>query len=171
MPGESQGRGSLVDYHLWGRTESDTTERLHFHFSFSCIGEGNGNPLLPGESQGRGSLLGCCLWGRTEWDTTEATWRQQQPLRLDNFNCLIDPFFFPAQVSYGTNSPSRMKGKLRYFPGGTSGKEPACQCRQCKRSRFSLWVRKISWRRKWQPTPVFSLGESQWQGNLAGYGP
>ena len=29
----------------WGRQESDTTERLHFHFSLSCIGEGNGNPL------------------------------------------------------------------------------------------------------------------------------
>ena len=28
-----------------GRKESDTTERLHFHFSLSCIGEGNGNPL------------------------------------------------------------------------------------------------------------------------------
>ena len=44
LPGESQGQGSLVGYHLWGRTESDTTERLHFHFSFSCTGEGNGNP-------------------------------------------------------------------------------------------------------------------------------
>ena len=29
----------------WGREELDTTERLHFHFSLSCIGEGNGNPL------------------------------------------------------------------------------------------------------------------------------
>ena len=29
----------------WGHEESDTTERLHFHFSLSCIGEGNGNPL------------------------------------------------------------------------------------------------------------------------------
>ena len=29
----------------WGRKESDTTERLHFHLSLSCIGEGNGNPL------------------------------------------------------------------------------------------------------------------------------
>ena len=29
----------------WGSKESDTTERLHFHFSLSCIGEGNGNPL------------------------------------------------------------------------------------------------------------------------------
>ena len=29
----------------WGREELDMTERLHFHFSLSCIGEGNGNPL------------------------------------------------------------------------------------------------------------------------------
>ena len=45
LPGESQGRGSLVGFRLWGRIESDTTEQLHFHFSLSCIGEGNGNPL------------------------------------------------------------------------------------------------------------------------------
>ena len=45
LPGKSQGWGSLVGCHLWGCTESDTTERLHFHFSLSCIGEGNGNPL------------------------------------------------------------------------------------------------------------------------------
>ena len=36
---------SLVGCSPWGRKESDTTERLHFHFSLSCIGEGNGNPL------------------------------------------------------------------------------------------------------------------------------
>ena len=42
LPGESQG---LVGCCLWGHTESDTTERLHFHFSLSCIGGGNGNPL------------------------------------------------------------------------------------------------------------------------------
>jgi len=35
----------LVGCSPWGRWESDTTERLHFHFSLSCIGEGNGNPL------------------------------------------------------------------------------------------------------------------------------
>ena len=45
LPGESQGWGSLVGCRLWGRTESDTTERLDFHFSLSCTGEGNGNPL------------------------------------------------------------------------------------------------------------------------------
>ena len=39
------GTGDLVGCCLWGRTESDTTERLHFHFLLSCTGEGNGNPL------------------------------------------------------------------------------------------------------------------------------
>ena len=45
LPGKSHGWRSLVGYSLWGRWGSDTTERLHFHFSLSCIGEGNGNPL------------------------------------------------------------------------------------------------------------------------------
>ena len=45
LPGKSHGQRSLVGCSPWGRTESDTTERLHFHFSLSCIGEGNGNPL------------------------------------------------------------------------------------------------------------------------------
>ena len=43
--GKSHGRRSLMGCSPWGREESDTTERLHFHFSLSCIGEGNGNPL------------------------------------------------------------------------------------------------------------------------------
>ena len=76
LPGKAHGQRSLVGCSPWGWWESDTTERLHFHFSLSCIGEGNGNPLpvfLPGESQGRRSLLGCHLWGRTESDTTEVT--------------------------------------------------------------------------------------------------
>ena len=45
LPGKSHGWRSLVACSPWGREESDTTERLPFHFSFSCIGEGNGNPL------------------------------------------------------------------------------------------------------------------------------
>ena len=45
LPGKSHGRRSLVGCSPWGREESDTTERLHFHFSLSCIGEGNGSPL------------------------------------------------------------------------------------------------------------------------------
>ena len=45
LPGKSHGLRSLVGCSPWGHEESDTTERLHFHFSLSCIGEGNGNPL------------------------------------------------------------------------------------------------------------------------------
>jgi len=45
LPGKSHGRRSLVGCSPWGCKELDTTERLHFHFSLSCIGEGNGNPL------------------------------------------------------------------------------------------------------------------------------
>ena len=45
LPGKSRGQRSLVGCSPWGRYESDTTERLHFHFSLSFIGEGNGNPL------------------------------------------------------------------------------------------------------------------------------
>ena len=43
LPRKYHGRRSLVGYSTWGRKESDTTER--FHFSLSCTGEGNGNPL------------------------------------------------------------------------------------------------------------------------------
>ena len=45
LPGKSHGRRSLVGCSPCGRWESDRTERHHFHFSLSCIGEGNGNPL------------------------------------------------------------------------------------------------------------------------------
>ena len=45
------------------------------------------------------------------------------------------------------------------FPGGASGKEPTCQCKRLKRCRFNPWVRKIPWRRKWQPTPIFPWAE------------
>ena len=45
LPGKSHGWRSLVGCSPWGCYESDMTERLHFHFSLSCIGEGNGNPL------------------------------------------------------------------------------------------------------------------------------
>ena len=45
LPGKSHGWRSLVGCSPWDHEESDMTERLHFHFSLSCIGEGNGNPL------------------------------------------------------------------------------------------------------------------------------
>ena len=60
---------------------------------------------------------------------------------------------------------------LMGFPGDSSGKEPACQCRRFKRRRLDPWVGKIPWRRSWQPTSVFLPEESNGQRSLAGYGP
>ena len=62
-----------------------------------------------------------------------------------------------------------IKGKG--FPGGASGKKPACQCRRHERQGFDPWVGKIPWRRAWQPTPIFLSGEYHGQRSLAGYSP
>ena len=55
------------------------------------------------------------------------------------------------------------------FPCGASGKEPTCQLRRHKRCGFDPWVRKRTWRRAWQPTPVFLPIESHGQRILVGY--
>ena len=71
------------------------------------------------------------------------------------------------------NDPSSNGGHLSLpgsFPGGTSGKEPTCQCRRLKRPGFDPWVGKIPWRRAWQLTPIFMPGESHGQRSLRGYG-
>ena len=51
------------------------------------------------------------------------------------------------------------------FLGGPNGKEPTCQCRRC---RFDPWVRKMPWRRAWQPTSLLFPGESHGQGSQVG---
>ena len=71
-----------------------------------------------------------------------------------------------------------MAESLRYSPetitkvliGWGSGKESTYYCRR-RRCRLNPWVRKIPWRRKWQPTPVFLPGETHGQRSLMGYSP
>ena len=57
------------------------------------------------------------------------------------------------------------------FPGAVSGKESTHQCRRHKRCRSDPWVRKIPWKRAWQPTLVLLLGESRGLRSLVGYSP
>ena len=57
----------------------------------------------------------------------------------------------------------------RGFPGGSVEEESSCQCRRCRRLKFSAWVRKIPWKRKWQPTLVFLPLEFHGQRSLMGY--
>ena len=58
-----------------------------------------------------------------------------------------------------------------HIPGVASGKEPAWQCKRPKSRGFDPWVRKIPWRRKWQPTSVFLPGKSPGQRGPVGYSP
>ena len=53
------------------------------------------------------------------------------------------------------------------FPGGTSGKDPTCQCRRHKRRGFNPWVREMAWRKAWQPT-WYSCLENTWTEEAVG---
>ena len=74
------------------------------------------------------------------------------------------------------NDPNGRKSKkggvcICWVPRWLSGKGSARKCRRVKRLGFTSWVRKIPWRRKWQPTPVFLPGKSHGQRSLIGYSP
>ena len=71
----SHGRRSLVGCSPWGREELDRTERLDFHFSLSCIGEGNGKPLQCSclENPRDGGAWWAAIYGVAQSDMTEVT--------------------------------------------------------------------------------------------------
>ena len=96
MPGKSHGQRSLVGCSPWGRKESDTTERLQFHFSLSCIGEGNGNPLQCSclENPRDGGAWWAAVYGVAQSRT--------RPKRLSSSRKCI-PVFLPRK-SYGQRS-------------------------------------------------------------------
>ena len=75
------------------------------------------------------------------------------------------------------NRKSKLFAESSSFPGGSNGKESACQKKKKKNlpaireTGFNPWVRKILWRRERQSTPAFLPGEFQGQRSLAGYSP
>ena len=71
LPGKSHGWRSLVGCSPWGRYKSDTTEWLHFHFSLSCIGRGNGNPFQNSclENPRNGGAWWAAIYGVTQSQT------------------------------------------------------------------------------------------------------
>ena len=94
------------------------------------------------------------------------------PLR---YSCLENPRDRAARWAAGyrvAQSRARLKqcssSKDMWLPWWLSGKESACQCRRCG---FHLWVRKIPWRRNWQPMPVLLPRKSHRQRSLVGYSP
>ena len=85
---------------------------------------------------------------------------QQLLTRLLLWNC-VTTWQSPTETHL-----KKKKKKKKGLPTYISGKESACRCRRC---RFHPWVRKIPWRRKWQPTPVFLPGKPLGRRSLVGY--
>ena len=91
----------------WGRYESDTTEQLQFHFSLSCIGEGNGNPL-------QCSCLENSRDGGAWWASVYGVAQSQTRLKQLSSSSAI------CETGYNHLNEQG-------FPGGASGKESTCQ--------------------------------------------
>ena len=89
LPGKSHGRRSLVGCSPWRRCESDTTEQLHFHFSLSCTGEGNGNPLQCSclENPRDGGAWWAAVYGVAQ------SWTRLKRLSGSSSSCIAGRFF------------------------------------------------------------------------------
>ena len=101
LPGKSHGRRSLVGCGPWGREESGTTERLHFHFSLSCIGEGNGNPR-------QCSCLENPRDGGAWWAAVYGVAQSRTRLKQLSSSCLIDRCHFWRKATL--HSPMEQTG-------------------------------------------------------------
>ena len=137
------GRSQAPLAAVWSRLEADGTavrksdERLWAGSGGNQTGEGeqevHSEPQL-----GETSARVVCL-----------TWKGK--MRISRFSERIWLCFGYAEFERSVRN--------RGFLGGASGKEPAYRCRRHKRHGFNPWVRKILWRRQWQPTPVFLPGK------------
>ena len=156
LPGKSHGWRSLVGGSPWGHEESDTTERRHFHFSLSCIGEGNGNPL-------QCSCLKNPRDGRAWWAAIYGVAQNRTQLKRlssssSSKHLLGEGNGTPLQYSRLEN-PMDRRARWAAVHGVTQSQ---------------TWLKRLSthacmhWRRKWQPTPVFLPGESQGWRSLVG---
>ena len=115
LPGKSHGWRSLVGCSPWGRWESDMTEWLPFHFSLSCIGEGNGNPLQCSclENPRDGGAWWAAVYGVAQswtWLKWLSSSSSSKKLlcqlwscdKLVQFNLQYKMYFCPNQIKYST---------------------------------------------------------------------
>ena len=95
LGGKSHGWRSLVGCGPWGHEESDTAERLHFHISLSCIGEGSGNPLQCSclENPRDGGVWWAAVYGVTQ-SRTRMKW-----LSSSSSSCYPNPHFCFLEVT------------------------------------------------------------------------
>ena len=133
------------------------TKSLHFHFSLSLIGEGNGNPLQCSclENPREGSASWAAIYGVTQSWTRLKRLSSSSSRGFDPGKAMATHSSTLAWRIPWTEEPGRLQsmGSLRV------GHDWATSL-----SLFAF----MHWRRKWQPTPVFFPGESQGGGSLVG---
>ena len=121
----------------------------------------------PWDSPGKNIGVGChfllqCMKVKSESEVAQSCLPLSDPMDCSPPGSSIHGIFQARVLEWGA---------IAFSAGGTSGKEPTCQCRRCKRQGFNPWVGKIPWRRARKPTPVFLPGESHELRSLAGYSP
>ena len=121
LPGKSRGQRSLVGCSPWGRTESDTTERLHFHFSLSWIGEGNGDPLQC--SCLENPRDGGAWWAAIYWVTQSQTWLKWLNSSSSSSSCSVPK-------PYLTLSRILLNAKWLNSSNHISFNQIHCKCKQ-----------------------------------------
>ena len=174
LPGESCGQKSLVGCYTWGHTELDT-DMLS---DLACIRGGNGSPL-------QYSCLENPRDGGAWWAAVCGV--SQSQTRLKRLSSSSSSSFFVFCSSRRVVSRCKLCSKGSQVPHLSHHAfvweweillrfwrfllQLSRFCLQCRRLRFNPWVRKIPWRRKWQPTSPFLPGESHGQRSLRGYSP
>ena len=142
LPGKSHGWRSLVGCSPWGHKESDTTERLHFHFSLSCIGEGNGNLL-------QGSCLENPREGGAWWAAVHEVAKSRT--RLSDF-----PFTFHFSLS---------------CIGEGNGNPLQCSCLENPRDGGAWWAAVYGLAQSQTQQKRLSSSSSRWHGGKPALGP
>ena len=148
LPGKSHGRRSLEGCSPWGCWGLDTTERLPFHFSLSCIGEGNGNPLQCSclENPRDGGTWWAAIYGVTQ----SRTWLKQ-------FSSSNDPDGSDRKGTTCNAGDLDSIPGLGRFPGGEHGNSLQYSCLESPHGQrnlvvYSPWVCKESDMTEWLST-------------------
>ena len=137
----------------------------------------------PWDSPGKNTGVGChfllqCMKVKSQSEVARSCPTLRDPMDCSPPGSSVHGIFQARVLEWGAIafSVSSLLESMRLrdfhfhgFPGGASGKEPACQCRRHRKCGFDPWVRKIPWRRKWQQVSL--PGESHGQRSLAGYSP
>ena len=127
LPGKSHGRRSLVGCSPWGHKELDTAEQLHFHFSLSCTGEENGNPL-------QGSCLENPRDGGHWWAAIYGVTQSQTGLKRLSSSC--SSIECPPDCAGGVHS---IPGSGR-SPGDGNGNPLQYSCLENPMDRGAWWA-------------------------------